>query len=181
MKAADYVMALRQDPERYAIIPKAIAGKALQLSRSGIETRIASGRLETLEIGSSRYLLAQKVAEALDKDRMVQRTTEKILVRLAKRRRTITYGELMQKLEMSTNNPNHRNKIGTILYHVSKKSLKNGILLSVLVHRKSVRRPFPSPAFFELAHDEGFEWADDAKFVEEQTRRVWLAYAKCKS
>ena len=178
----DYLDRLFQEPLRFAIIPKKMGGKALNLSRAGIETRINAGRLGVVTIGDSQFLRAKEVIETFRGDRDLASKAREILEDCAKNRKVTTYGPFMSELGMTTQNPHHRSKIGGILGAISRDTFsKDGILLSVLVHRKSVGKTRPSPAFFKLAANLGVRGHDAPNFLEKHTNRVWSIYSRQRS
>ncbi len=178
----DYLDRLFQNPLRFAIIPKKMGGKALNLSRAGIEARINAGRLKEVTIGNRRFLCAKEVIETFRDDRALASKARELLEDCAKNRKTTTYGPFMRELGMTTQNPHHRSKIGSILGAISKDTFsKDGILLSVLVHRQSVGKTRPSPAFFKLAANLGVKGHDAPNFLKKHTKRVWSLYSRQRS
>ncbi len=150
----DYLDLLFQNPLRFAIILRKMGGKALNLSRAGIEARINAGRLKVVTIGNSRFLCAKEVIETFQGDCDLASKAREILEDCARNRKSTTYGPFMSELGMTTQSPHHRSKIGSILGTLSKDTFsKDGNLLSVLVHRQSEGKTRPSPAIFKLAAD----------------------------
>ncbi|MDE2774291.1 MAG: hypothetical protein OXI46_11415 [Gemmatimonadota bacterium] len=173
--ADEYITALRKKPRKYAIIPKSLAGKALGLSRAGITKQVETGKLAEVGVSGRRYLLARGVANSLENERRLTERIRKILEDLAGDGRTITYGKLMGSVEMSSQRPPDRDKIGKILGRISKATHdESRIMLSVLVVRK--HDSLPSPPFFSLAKKLGFRWSSDSRFVEKHTELVWSKY-----
>ena len=173
--AGEYITALRKEPAIYAIIPKSLGGEALELSTAGITKRIEQGKLTEVEIGERRYLLASGVTNSFNNERKRTERIRKILEDCARKKQTINYGELMERVGMSSKSPPDRDKIGTILGAISKATYdKNGIMLSVLVVRK--HDSLPSQPFFDLARELEFRFTSDSRFAEEHTELVCSEY-----
>ncbi|SEB02361.1 hypothetical protein [Rubrimonas cliftonensis] len=177
-----YLDALAGDPG-LAIVSKKMAAEALGLSRPAIDGRIKDGRLATVKIAAARHVLASALIEHRRGQEEVNARIRSYLGGVAADRGTVFYEPVMSLVGMSTRMPRDRELIGAILGDISRASYDetateeaHGILLSVLVHRKTGGTTRPSPAFFDLARELGFEWDDDDAFVAQEMERVWKAY-----
>jgi hypothetical protein len=90
---------------------------------------------------------------------------------------SVFYEPVMDIIGKKPSIPADRSYIGGVLGDISTSTAREcGILLSVLVHRKTAGRTRPGPGFFELAEELGYEWQDNDRFVEAETLRVLNHY-----
>ncbi len=169
MTAQDYVTRVLDDP-RSALIPLAIVGEALGLSRSAVIERLKSGTLDggKVTVGETVYrgvtvasleqYMAQPKVESLSDEDAIATITAAIeaAVRSAGADAfddlTLAYSEVMEAVGLAWRNPQHRGRIGYLLGEVSRHSRgAHGFLLSAAVVRKTNRRP--NEAFFGLARE----------------------------
>lgn len=182
--ARAYLAALADDPA-LAIIPKSMAEEVLGVQRPAVAAQVKSGKLPSVKVGSKRHLLAWGLIERLrDYERKVARV-RRYLESVGAARETVFYEPVMSLVGLSTSVPQDRGEIGAILASVSREVYQeteseeeHGILLSVLVHRKTQGKTRPGPGFFNLAEKMGFEWNDDDEFVQAETERAWVHYSK---
>ncbi len=104
--------------------------------------------------------------------------TERILVRVAQKKRLITYSDLCKQIKSVNFTPDDH-AFHAVLGEVSRWGNRNGKgLLSVLVVYKDKDRQRPGPGFFEMGRDLGYELPDrDAEdaFWAEQANKVYDA------
>ena len=172
-----YVRKLSKDSS-LAILPFNVAANAIGVSRAAIERMLADGRLEEIVVDDTRCVRAHGVADFVAKmDHRVTVAFARLEV-VARQRETLTYRPLMEEVELDYTLSRDRNVIANVLDRVSRRSNReNGILLSVLVHRKN-GEALPGPGFFSLARELDYAVGDKAEFVEEQTERVWAHYRR---
>ncbi|MGY0575923.1 hypothetical protein ACTGJ9_036900 [Bradyrhizobium sp. RDM12] len=90
----------------------------------------------------------------------------------------IFYEQVMNALGLSRTIPADRTKVGKVLGRVSEDSYaKDGILLSVIVHRKAPGRTHPGPGFLTLAEELEIDWKDERTFVDQEVKKVFDHYA----
>jgi hypothetical protein len=172
-----YIRKLAEDPS-LAVIPIATAAKALGLTRGSIERMLGDGRLEEIIVGNTRCVRANGVIQRVQQLDAKVKIVGKRLKRVASMRDSVTYGPIMDEVELDSTLSLDRNCIAKILDVVSRESDEaNGILLSVLVHRKTGDK-MPGPGFFKMAKTLGYNWTNKADFVQEQTDQVWKHYGK---
>lgn len=95
-----------------------------------------------------------------------------ILISLAKKRGTIPYSELVDKIEAIDLEP-HDIRLGTLLGEISTKedSEGRGMLSVIVVHKTGDMQP--GPGFFELASELGRDTSDIEKCWVEELNRVY--------
>ncbi len=107
--------------------------------------------------------------------------TERILVRVARRKRLITYSDLCKQIKSVDFTPEDH-AFHAVLGEVSRRGHRNGKgLLSVLVVYKDKDRQRPGPGFFEMGRDLGYELLDEEArdaFWAQQTNAVYDANRK---
>lgn len=169
MTAQDYVTRVIGEPTS-ALIPLAIVGEALGLSRSAVIERLKSGALDggKITVGETVYrgvtvaslerYMAQPQAGILSDDDAIAIITTAIETAVQNADSdafddlTLAYSEVMEAVGLAWRNPQHRGRIGYLLGEISRHSLPaHGFLLSAAVVRKTNRRP--NDAFFGLARD----------------------------
>jgi hypothetical protein len=175
-----YLEAYEKDRE-LGVMPIALVADHLGRTPAAVSAMIRSGRLSEIRIGKNRFVALQSLLEMKNaQDSQVERV-EKYLIKQAKAGvRAVFYEPVMAQIGLSTGIPADRNRIGQILGQISRKSdEENGILLTVLVHRKTAGTTKPGPGFPGLAEALGYEWDEDSydEFVEEQTDLVLEHYA----
>ena len=114
--------------------------------------------------------------EERDKEQLV--IVRNILEEHAMRRiAPVFYTQVMEPIGLSTKVPSDRALIGKILGRISEESSSDrGVLLSVLVHKKTIGTTRPSRGFFDLATSLNYKYDNQDIFVEEQTKCVFNAY-----
>jgi hypothetical protein len=173
----EYISALRRNPD-LAVISMQMAADFRHVSRAAIDRMVRIDQLTEVKIKNTRCVLARdliKLSESFEHD---VKTVREYLEDAAANRNVVFYEQAMKVLGMSRTVPAHRTKIGEILGAVSEESFaKHKILLSAIVHRKTLGRTAPGPGFLPLMRNLGFNWQDDRLFVEQQVERVFNHYA----
>jgi hypothetical protein len=173
----EYIGALRRNPD-LAVISIQMAADFRCVSRAAIDRMLRIGQLKGVKIKNTRCVLARdliRLSESFEHD---VKTVRDYLEDAAANRNVVFYEQVMKVLGMSRTVPVHRTKIGEILGAVSEESFaKQKIVLSAIVHRKTLGRTAPGPGFLPLMRNLGFNWQDDRLFLEQQVERVFDHYA----
>ena len=182
----DYIRAFAEDPS-LALIPIPMAAELFGITGSGITARVNRGALRGIKVGGSRYVILNSVVATLkqwDEDIVMVRRFLEDQARQGVS--SVGYTPVMRLLDLSSDRPADRLKIGWILGAVSRQTFKDGKgLLSVIVHRKNTKMP-SKDGFFGLVDclvEEGLidDWEEDYSsredFVAAETRRVLEAYS----
>ncbi len=174
-----YLDAYEKNPD-LGIVPVPLVAHYLGRTAAAVTAMIRSKRLAEVKIGRNRYVSLQSLLEDRAARENEMERVKGYLVKQAKRGvRAVFYDPVMAQVGLSSGVPTHRSRIGNILGDISEDSYDHhGILLSVLVHRKTAGRTRPGAGFFELAEAFGLKWDDDDVFVEKQTDLVLRFYAK---
>lgn len=177
--AADYFRAFEKDPAACAILPIQMLADIRGVSRGAIVRMIEVGQLKGIKIGKTRYVRASSYIDLLkERERRIQ-TVRAYLEEVASKRQNVTYEPVMSLVGLRWQTPQDRLTIGRILGAISRQThAEHGILLTVIVHRKTAGRPRPGEGFFELSLGLGYEWDDNDEFVEDETEKVWDFYSK---
>lgn len=174
--------------EPVAILSTSLAAAAVEEARGWQEETIGSlskklkdGQLEAIKINGKRYLSAVALAKIIESGDAQFNRAHALLIELAKRGKKTTYGEIMAPLNMSSQNPPDRNRIGYLLGQISRKSwTEDGIFLSALVHRKGKEPTSPGPGYIglieEIAPDEIEKFPDEPAMVMAHMKSVWRHY-----
>ena len=97
----------------------------------------------------------------------------RVLVDIARKERTITYGEIANIIGLDMSNPLHRKEIGDLLGEISRYEVLHGrpMLSAVVIHKENNR---PGKGFFQLAQELGiYDGSDDSKFFVEELKKVY--------
>jgi hypothetical protein len=173
-----YLDTLRIDPS-LAVISIKMAAEHRNVTKPAIERMFADGRLTSVTIGTTRCVLTKDLIQQLEKKEKTVSKLKKILEAHAKKREVVFYEEIMEPLDMSTKVPADRKAIGEILAGVSYETYNEcGILLSVIVHRKTKGTTKPGQGFFTLANELGCKFSSDDEFAKEQQDLVFSHYGK---
>lgn len=174
----DYIKAFAKDRE-LAIVPIPMVAEHLDRTAPAVTAMINTGKLEEIKIGKNRFVALKSLVdlgEAFDKQ--VDIVMRYLIKQVKKGVSVVFYEPVMAQVGMKTTVPADRTKIGAILGKVSERSYEEkGVLLSVIVHRKTLGTTGPGPGFFSLAENMEFEWEDDDAFVTRETKKVMKAYA----
>jgi hypothetical protein len=174
----DYIKAFAKNRE-LAIIPIPLVADHLGKSGPAVSAMLRDERLEEIKIGKNRFVGLKSLVDMQDQfDKQVD-VVERDLVKQAKKGvEAVYYEPVMAQVGMNTHIPADRNKIGIILGEISERSqAEKGVMLSVLVHRKTLGTTNPGPGFYGLARNLGYDCEDnDSDFVRKQTARVLKAY-----
>lgn len=175
----DYLRAFERDAEACAIMPIQTIADMRGVTRGAIVHMIDSGQLRQIKIEKTRYVQTKSFVAYQNEIKRRTQIVYRFLEEKALERRTCTYEPVMSEIGLRWQTPADRQTIGAMLGQISAETYEdNGILLSVLVHRKTAGRSRPGPGFFSLATHLGCEWDDDDEFVEEEIQKVWALYAK---
>ena len=174
---SDYIKAFSKDRE-LAIVPIPLVAEHLNRSAPAVTAMIGTGKLKEIRIGKNRFIMLKSLVDLEEAYEKQLDVVERYLIKQAKKgERVIYYEPVMAQVGMKTTVPADRSKIGEILGEISRRSYKkDGVLLSVLVHRKTAGTTNPGPGFFELAEIMEYAWDDNSAFVEQQTDLVMKAY-----
>jgi hypothetical protein len=173
-----YLHEFKSSQTGLAGIPIPLVAEHLGVTHAAVTRQLREGPLREIKIGKSRLVSVESLL-ARERHRESQRAeVETFLEKAATEGRTsVFYEEIMTPLGMSTRVPADRTRIGEILGEISEDTeAASGILLSVLVHRKSSGVSKPGPGFFNLAEWLGYEWDDDAEFIQDETVKVLKHY-----
>ncbi|MGY4608608.1 hypothetical protein ACVW16_007020 [Bradyrhizobium sp. USDA 4474] len=172
-----YVDAFRRNSE-LAVVSLQMAADYRGVTRAAIERMVATKQLEVIKIRNTRCIKLQgliDLSQAFDRQVRIARD---YLEEVAAARTIIFYEQVMNALGLSRTIPADRTKVGKILGRVSEDSYeKDGILLSVIVHRKAPGRTHPGPGFLTLAEELEFDWDDERAFVDQEVEKVFEHYA----
>jgi len=173
----DYIKAFAKDRD-LAIVPIPMVAEHLARTPPAVTAMISTGKLEEIKIGKNRFVALKSLVdleEAFEKN--VDIVMRYLVRQLKKGETAIFYEPVMAQVGMKTSVPADRTKIGEILGRVSERSHEEmGVLLSVIVHRKSAGTTNPGPGFYGLAESLGYTWDDDAAFITKETKKVVKAY-----
>lgn len=168
-----------------AIMSSNLASSALGESASALSKKLKSGEIARISIEKVNYISAHYVHQVLTDRRQTWADVVAILERVARRKAVIFYGDLMGEVGMRWQSPPDRNTIGHLLGQISRQSyLKNGILLSAIVHRKGPPPTHPGPGYIGLLQsmDEeiaGFDYdpeEDEEDIIDRHVKAVWDFY-----
>jgi hypothetical protein len=172
----DYLTELHTNRD-LAVVSKAMAAKSRGVSAPAIERMLADNRLTSIRISGTSCVLAKQLIELMEKEEKRRTTVRQLLEKFACEKEFVFYDQVMAPIGLSTRKPPDRKAIGAILGGISEKTYKEkGVLLSVLVHKKTAGKTLPSEGFFMLADSLEIAYDDRDDFVEEQTRLVFECY-----
>lgn len=182
--AEDYLNALQHDSS-LAILPLQMVADYRGVTRAAIDRMVRIGQLEEIKIEGTRYVRAASLLQRQKGREQQIETVRAFLNAWAQEQartsqKPLTYEPVMAEVGMSPSVPADRTAIGGILDAISRQSQQeHGIILSVIVHRKTAGRTRPGPGFFELAKSLGLfkEGDDENVLIERETRKVWEFYA----
>ncbi|MFQ6238225.1 hypothetical protein [Sinorhizobium meliloti] len=179
----DYLEAYRDDPYNNGILPIPLVAEYLDRSAPAVTAMLKAGSLAEITIGKNRFV---QTASVLEKDDAEAKDVAKVrgyLMDMIARGETATFYEpIMTAIGLTTSTPAHRTRIGAILDKISRDSHEEkGVVLSVLVHRKSAGTTRPGPGFWGMVESEGLfdpEEQDKDDFVKQHTKLVLKKYGK---
>jgi len=161
-----------------AVLPISQAAEHLEITPSAVVSRLRTGRLEGLQIGKTKFVLVASLQEEMATFEADVSAVQKQLKTYVKKGRVpIFYEPVMSPIGLNWQIPADRTRIGKILGAVSRRTHEeDGVLLTVIVHRKRAGTTSPGDGFFNLATNLGYNFNDSDAFVSAQTRRVIKAY-----
>lgn len=172
-----YLRALKKDPS-LAVISFQMAADGWNVSRAAIDRMARGGKLEEIQINGTRCVRATSFQKLIDEWNEQMAQVRKFVEEYARRRKVVFYAPVMEHIGLSAKVPADRKRIGYLLGDISRQTFDEfGILLSVIVHRKTSGITSPGPGFFELAEDLKLEWDDDDVLVATEMEKVWEHYA----
>lgn len=177
----DYLEAYRDDPYGHGVLPVPLVAEYLSRSAPAVTAMLKAGSLSEITIGKNRFVQTASLLERDDAEAKDVATVRKYLMDMIARGETVTFYEpIMEIIGLTTTTPAHRTKIGGILDKISKDShQEKGVVLSVLVHRKTAGATRPGPGFWGMAESEGLfdpDKQDRDDFVREHTKLVLRKY-----
>jgi hypothetical protein len=176
---AAYLRTLETDA-RIAVLPLQLAANLRGVTRGAIDRMVRLRQLEEIRIGKSRFVRAWNLIERDRKhlaDVAAVRTFIETRARSGEKR--MFYEPVMSVVGLRPAVPADRAAIGEILCEISAETKKeSGILLTVLVHRKSAGQTRPGPGFKHLAKTLGYRWDDYDGFLDRQTQLVLNHYRR---
>lgn len=165
---------------RYSIlVPISIAATVLEIEQTTVRAHVRQGKLREVVVDCDGSLvkgvalgsLQDVLAEREDAVRALTERLEPIIWHRGCN--TIEYGELMPFVDMSTQNPHHRDMIGRALGKMSLESYRDrGFMISALVVLKATQRP--NDIFFRFAEEIGAkkQSMSDERFWHEELERI---------
>jgi hypothetical protein len=179
----DAYLAASSGDEDLAFLPVPIVADYLGISSPAVTARLKSGSLEEVRIGKQRFVSRRSLVALREADQdMIQRTEAFLMDLAAKGEARVFYDPVMSNVGLRWQVPAHRDKIGWVLGAVSERSYENhGVLLSVLVHKKTPGDTLPSGGFFTLAEHLGFDTEDWHSLVARETRKVLRKFGRSKA
>lgn len=182
----EYLSAYKSDPLNHGMLPIPLVAEHLGKSPPAVTAMLKAGTLREISIGKrNRFVsISSLIERAADAEREEEAVRKYLLDMISKGRSSVFYEPIMEPLGLSPTVPAHRTKIGAILDKVSQQSYdEHGVVLSVLVHRKTPGNTRPGPGFWEMAQNiELFDedTMDKDEFVKAHTNAVFEAYGKAK-
>lgn len=178
----DYLEAYKDDPYNHGILPIPLIAEYLDRSAPAVTAMLKAGSLNEITIGKNRFVQTASVLEKDDAEAKDVAAVRQYLMNMIAKGETATFYEpIMERIGLVTTTPAHRTKIGAILDRISKDSHdEEGVVLSVLVHRKTAGKTRPGPGFWGMVQAEGLfdpETQDKDDFVREHTKLVFKKYA----
>ena len=174
---ANYLRAFETDPT-LAILPMQTAAEFRNVSRAAIDRMLRLKQLEEISIGKTRYVRILSLVSIQRRQDERITTVRAYLEQCARKKTIVVYEPVRALIGLSHAIPADRTSIGKILDAVSKQTWEEKrILLSVIVHRKTLGKTRPGPGFFTLAKSFGFSLDDKDTFIAKETEKVWAGYA----
>lgn len=178
---ADYLEAYQDDPYNHGVLPIPLIAEYLDRSAPAVAAMLKAGGLTEITIGKNRFVQTSSLLEKDDAEAKDAATVRQYLMDMIARGETSTfYDPIMKIIGLTTTTPAHRTKIGAILDRISKDSHEEkGVVLSVLVHRKTAGTTRPGPGFWGMVQGEGLfdpDEQDKDDFVREHTKLVLRKY-----
>ncbi len=178
---ADYLVAYQKDPYNHGILPVPLVAEYLDRSPPAVTSMLRAGSLTEMVIGKNKFVQTSSLLEKDDAEAKDVAIVRQYLMNMIARGETATFYEpIMTAIGLTTTTPAHRTKIGAILDKISRDSHEErGVVLSVLVHRKTAGTTRPGPGFWGMVESEGLfdpEEQDKDDFVKQHTKLVMKKY-----
>ncbi|WP_026612848.1 hypothetical protein [Ensifer aridi] len=179
----DYLEAYEDDPYNHGVLPVPLVADYLERSPPAVTAMLRAGSLTEIVIGKNKFVQTSSLLEKDDAEAKDVATVRQYLMNMIARGETSTFYEpIMTAIGLTTTTPAHRTRIGAILDRISRDSHEEkGVVLSVLVHRKTAGTTRPGPGFWGMVESEGLydpEEQDKDDFVREHTKLVMKKYGK---
>lgn len=179
----DYLEAYRSDPYKHGVLPVPLVAEYLERSAPAVTAMLRAGNLAKISIGKNRFVQTSSLLERDDEEAKDVAKVRGYLMNMISRGETSTFYEpVMEAVGLTTTTPAHRTKIGAILDKISKGSHEEkGVVLSVLVHRKTAGTTRPGPGFWGMVESVGLynpDEQDKDDFVRAHTKLVMKKYGK---
>ncbi|MDX0741562.1 hypothetical protein GOL45_30820 [Sinorhizobium medicae] len=177
----DYLEAYQDDPYNHGVLPVPLVAEYLERSPPAVSAMLKAGSLTEIVIGKNRFVQTSSLLEKDDAEAKDVATVRQYLMNMIARGETATFYEpIMTAIGLTTTTPAHRTRIGAILDKISRDSHEErGVVLSVLVHRKTAGTTRPGPGFWGMVESEGLydpEKQDKDDFVKQHTKLVMQKY-----
>lgn len=180
---SDYLEAYKDDPYNHGILPIPLVAEYLERSAPAVSAMLKAGSLTEIVIGKNKFvqtssLLEKDGAEAKD----VAKVRAYLMDMITRGEASTFYDPIMKIIGLTTTTPAHRTRIGAILDKISRDTHEEkGVVLSVLVHRKTAGTTRPGPGFWGMVQSEGLydpKKQDKDDFIREHTKLVMKKYGK---
>jgi hypothetical protein len=174
----EYLHALERDRAMIAVVTIPMAAEFRGVSRAAIVAMLDKKKLEEIRVGKTRYVRAQSLIDLMNREEDEVSTVKRLLERRAREQEIVFYRPVMAAIDRSPTIPADRGYIGGVLAKISEQTKdEHKVLLSVIVHKKTLGRTGPGEGFFELARSLGYKWEDEKRFVDQELKKVWRVYA----
>lgn len=172
-----YVETLERQPAM-AILPLQMVADFRGVSRANIAQMLRTGQLRPVKIDGTLFVEAKSLFDLEEHERSNVDKVRNYLESCARRgQRSVFYEPVMATIGLKTTIPAHRTIIGGILGKISSQTYREaGVLISVIVHRKTSGLTRPGPGFLPLAEALGCKWKDEIAFIDVETEKVINLY-----
>lgn len=177
----EYIEALQND-EKLAVVPLQEVADHRGVTRAAVVRMLSVGQLDEVKIGRNRYVRAWSLIDREEVFRQEDEAIRAYLEECARAGETVFYEPVMAIIGLSWRVPADRKRIGMALGRVSEATWsEHGVLLSVLVHRKTSGITRPGPGFFDLLKGledfEPYPKGEEDAIIARETQRVFDFYA----
>ena len=163
-----------------ALLPIQMIADHRDAARATIERMIKQEQLTGVTVGKGKFVDARSLLILEEEERTKVAKVRKYLEECGGAGvRSIFYDSVMGIIGLKTDIPYDRKIIGEILGDISKDTWNEaGILLSVIVHKKTSGKTRPGSGFFTLANELKCPGRNnEQRFIETQTTAVLKYYA----